>query len=73
MRSRPRDEVKFVIASRRDYEFARDFIQEQRAELASRFGDSFACIPQGCGGKLAMPRIAWWIRSSLPSGCWRTG
>ena len=24
----PRDEVKFVIASRRDYEFAREFIQE---------------------------------------------
>jgi 7-carboxy-7-deazaguanine synthase len=30
----PRDEVKFVIASRRDYEFARDFIQEH--SLSSR-------------------------------------
>src|SRR5271167_4694875 len=30
----PRDEVKFVIASRRDYEFARDFIHEH--ELGSR-------------------------------------
>ena len=32
----PRDEVKFVIASRRDYEFARDFIQEHG--LSSRVG-----------------------------------
>jgi 7-carboxy-7-deazaguanine synthase len=32
----PRDEVKFVIASRRDYEFARDFIHEH--ELGSRVG-----------------------------------
>ncbi len=32
----PRDEVKFVIASRRDYEFARDFMHEH--ELASRVG-----------------------------------
>ena len=32
----PGDEVKFVIASRRDYEFARDFIQEHA--LASRVG-----------------------------------
>ena len=30
----PRDEVKFVIASRRDYEFARDFIGEH--DLSSR-------------------------------------
>ena len=32
----PGDEVKFVIASRRDYEFARDFIQEHG--LSSRVG-----------------------------------
>ena len=30
----PRDEVKFVIASRRDYDFARDFIRQH--ELSSR-------------------------------------
>jgi 7-carboxy-7-deazaguanine synthase len=30
----PRDEVKFVIASRRDYEFARDFIHQH--DLSSR-------------------------------------
>jgi 7-carboxy-7-deazaguanine synthase len=30
----PRDEVKFVVASRRDYEFARDFIREHA--LSSR-------------------------------------
>jgi len=30
----PHDEVKFVIASRRDYEFARDFIQEH--DLSAR-------------------------------------
>jgi len=30
----PHDEVKFVIASRRDYEFARDFVREN--ELGSR-------------------------------------
>ena len=33
-----RDEVKFVIASRRDYEFARDFTREH--ELSSRV----ACV-----------------------------
>jgi 7-carboxy-7-deazaguanine synthase len=32
----PRDEVKFVVASRRDYEFARDFIHKH--ELGSRVG-----------------------------------
>ncbi len=32
----PRDEVKFVIASRRDYEFARDFAREH--DLSSRVG-----------------------------------
>jgi len=32
----PRDEVKFVLASRRDYEFARAFIQEH--DLSSRVG-----------------------------------
>ena len=32
----PGDEVKFVIASRRDYEFARDFIQEHG--LSARVG-----------------------------------
>jgi len=32
----PRDEVKFVIASRHDYEFARDFIHEH--DLGSRVG-----------------------------------
>jgi 7-carboxy-7-deazaguanine synthase len=33
----PRDEVKFVLASRRDYEFARDFIREHElsAKVAS--------------------------------------
>ena len=31
-----RDEVKFVLASRRDYEFARDFIREH--ELSARVG-----------------------------------
>ncbi len=31
-----RDEVKFVIASRRDYEFARDFIRRACARCASR-------------------------------------
>ncbi len=32
----PRDEVKFVVASRRDYEFARDFIHQHG--LSSRVG-----------------------------------
>ena len=31
-----RDEAKFVLASRRDYEFARDFIREH--ELSARVG-----------------------------------
>ena len=46
-----RDEVKFVVASRRDYEFAREFIREH--ELSSRvgFGDFVAGVSQRRHGK----------------------
>ena len=42
-----RDELKFVIASRRDYEFARDFIRELPATIPSRLGHLLSGISQG--------------------------
>ena len=41
---RPQDEIKFVIASRRDYEFARDFIRENGFEARVGHRDFVAGI-----------------------------
>jgi 7-carboxy-7-deazaguanine synthase len=54
-----RDEVKFVIANRTDYEFARGFIREHG--LAAKAG-SVLLSPA-----LSKTRASWW------SGCWPTG
>ncbi len=43
----PHDEVKFVIASRRDYVFARDFTRAHGLAAKIALGDIFACVPQG--------------------------
>ncbi len=51
-----RDEVKFVIANRRDYEFARDFTRGQ--ELGGRVnGIHFSPVH----GEAELPRLAAWI------------
>ncbi len=42
-----RDEVKFVIASRLDYEFAREFIREHGSSSRVAFRDSLAGVSQG--------------------------
>jgi 7-carboxy-7-deazaguanine synthase len=52
----PHDEVKFVIASRRDYEFARDFTR--RHDLSRRFS---AVIFSPVHGKIDLPQLAAWI------------
>jgi 7-carboxy-7-deazaguanine synthase len=45
-----RDEVKFVVSSRRDYEFARDFMREHR--LAGRVKEVlFSPVHEDPGGK----------------------
>lgn len=45
-----RDEVKFVVSSRRDYEFARDFVREHR--LAGRVKEVlFSPVHEDPGGK----------------------
>lgn len=59
----PGDEIKFVIASRRDYDFARDFTE--RHQLASRvrqvlFSPVFA-DPAGRWPGLNAPELAEWI------------
>jgi len=58
-----KDEIKFVIASRRDYEFARDFTREH--ELAARvrqviFSPVFS-DPEGKWGAMDARSLADWI------------
>lgn len=52
----PHDQVKFVIASRRDYEFARDFTREH--DLCRR---AAAVIFSPVYGKIDLGRLAAWI------------
>ena len=52
----PRDEVKFVIGTRRDYEFARDFTGEQR--LSDRVA---AVIFSPVHGEVDLRQMAGWI------------
>jgi len=58
-----KDEIKFVIASRRDFEFARDFTREQR--LAKRVGQViFSPVhadPKGSWSGLESRELAEWI------------
>ena len=70
-----RDEVKFVIANRGDYEFARDFIRTQR--LATRAGQillspAFSKTPspqRTADNALLDPRelVAWMLDDALPA------
>jgi 7-carboxy-7-deazaguanine synthase len=52
----PHDQIKFVIASRRDYEFARDFTRSN--ELTGR---AEAVIFSPVHGKLDLAQMAGWI------------
>ena len=54
----PHDQIKFVIASRRDYEFARDFTRQHA--LGGRVA---AVIFSPVHGKLDLPEMAGWILS----------
>lgn len=54
-RLRHGDELKFVLASRRDYEFARDLVQERR--LGHRFPVHFSVVH----GMLEPQRLADWV------------
>lgn len=58
-----KDEIKFVIASRRDYEFARDFLREQRLSERVReiiFSPVFA-DPEGKWPEMDRRELAEWI------------
>lgn len=59
----PGDEVKFVIGTRRDYEFARDFTREH--SLASRFA---AVYFSPVHGAVDLPEMASWILAGGPAG-----
>jgi len=65
-----KDEVKFVIASRRDYEFAREFTREQR--LFERAGhvifSPVAADPAGSWEGLEPRLLAEWIFDRSPAG-----
>jgi 7-carboxy-7-deazaguanine synthase len=52
----PHDQLKFVIASRRDYEFARDFTSDNR--LTERFA---AVIFSPVHGAIDLPGMARWM------------
>jgi 7-carboxy-7-deazaguanine synthase len=52
----PHDQIKFVVASRRDYEFARDFTR--RHGLTARAG---AVIFSPVHGQVDLPEMARWI------------
>jgi 7-carboxy-7-deazaguanine synthase len=61
-RLRPHDEVKFVLASRHDYEFARDLIQEHRLETRSA-SVLMSCVPD----RLPMAEcVSWILADGLP-------
>ena len=67
-----RDEVKFVLASRTDYEFARDFIREHRVERQGGLGDFVARISQGRNRRARCVALPASIRANWRNGCWRT-
>jgi 7-carboxy-7-deazaguanine synthase len=52
----PHDQIKFVIASRRDYEFARDFTRTNNLT-----GRAEAVIFSPVHGKVDLPQLAGWI------------
>lgn len=60
----PRDEVKFVIADRADYEFARDVMQ--RHGLAARC-NAVLLSPVGGAPDLARRLAAWLLEDRLPA------
>ena len=65
-----RDEVKFVVSSRRDYEFARDFMREHR--LAGRVKEVlFSPVHEDPGGKWKglEPRalVEWMLADGVPA------
>ena len=62
-----KDEIKFVIGSRRDYEFAKDF--SLRHELPRRCGKS--CFRRCFRTRMAHGKD--WRRACLRNGCWPTG
>ena len=65
----PRDEIKFVISSRRDYDFAREFTS--RHGLAERvhqvlFSPVFADPAGGWPGLEARELVEWILADRLP-------
>jgi 7-carboxy-7-deazaguanine synthase len=61
-----RDEIKFVIASRGDYEWARDVIRERSASTEGVQEGTLRAL-------LISPGVGKMDFRSWPSGCWRTG
>ncbi len=66
-----RDELKFVLASREDYEYARDFIREHGLDSNPAGLILSPAFRKGQPAR-APPKIACSIRATLPSGCWPT-
>lgn len=61
-RLRPHDEVKFVLASRRDYEFARDLLREHNLDTRCA-SVLMSCVPD----RLPMAEcVAWILEDALP-------
>lgn len=65
----PNDEVKFVIASRRDYDFARDFVAQHRLDQRVRqvlFSPVFADPAERWPGLGARELVEWILADQLP-------
>jgi len=64
------DEVKFVISSRKDYEFAREFSRDHR--LSERYASAVLAVHDDPNGKWTglEPRelVGWMLEDGLPAG-----
>lgn len=56
-----RDEIKFVIASRGDYEWARDVIRERRLDVKVNTGELRALLMSPVWEKMDFQQLADWI------------
>lgn len=64
----PRDEVKFVVAGRGDYEWARDVIRSRRLGRRVEEGDLKALLVSPVWGEVDLKALAGWIlEDALPA------
>jgi 7-carboxy-7-deazaguanine synthase len=55
---KPTDEIKFVIASRRDWDWTMQTIRQHRLD------ERFPCLVSACFGAVSLPDLAAWVLAS---------